>query len=74
MDAVRFQAEQKSIALGLFAKKDLPQVNVDIEKTVWVMINFLSNALRYSAEKSKIVLQILQKAASIEFSVRILEK
>ncbi|MGV8878636.1 MAG: ATP-binding protein [Sphingobacteriaceae bacterium] len=71
MDSVRFQAEQKSILLELISRNNLPQVNVDIEKTAWVLINFLSNALRYSAEKSKIIIQIIEVGSrDIEFSVR----
>jgi NtrC-family two-component system sensor histidine kinase KinB len=70
MDAVRFQAEQRVIDLELISRNNLPQVNVDTEKTAWVMVNFLSNALRYSAEKSRIVVQIIENGRHVEFSVR----
>jgi len=70
MDAVRFQAEQKEVELELIARNDLPQVNVDTEKTAWVLVNFLSNALRYSTQKSKVVIQIIETGNNIEFSVR----
>ncbi len=70
MDAVRLQAKQKSIELELISRNNLPSVNVDVEKTAWVLINFLSNALRYSAEKSKVIIQVIEKVEMIEFSVR----
>lgn len=70
VDAVKFQAEQKSIQLVLNCDQNLPHVNADIQKTAWVMVNFLSNALRYSSEKSKVVIDVLQKDNFIEFSVR----
>ncbi|CAM4060317.1 Signal transduction histidine kinase [Pedobacter westerhofensis] len=70
MDAVRFQAEQKSITLELISRNDLPKVNVDTEKTAWVMVNFLSNALRYSPAKSQVIIQVVQVGRNIEFSVR----
>ncbi|MEJ2880630.1 HAMP domain-containing sensor histidine kinase [Pedobacter sp. GR22-6] len=70
MDTVRFQAEQKTIELELISRNDLPKVNVDTEKTAWVLVNFLSNAMRYSAQKSKVVIQIMKTADGIEFSVR----
>ncbi|WP_131535968.1 ATP-binding protein [Pedobacter nototheniae] len=70
IDAVKFQAEQKSIQLELNCNNNLPKVNADIQKTAWVMVNFLSNALRYSAEKSKVVVHVLQKDKLIEFSVQ----
>ncbi|MES2652782.1 MAG: ATP-binding protein [Bacteroidota bacterium] len=70
VDAVKFQAEQKAIQLELKCESDLPEVNVDIQKTAWVLVNFLSNALRYSAEKSKVVIEVVRKDSFIEFSVR----
>ena len=70
MDAVRFQAEQKSITLELISRNDLPKVNVDTEKTAWVMVNFLSNALRYSPAKSQVIIQVVQVGRNIEFSVK----
>ncbi|MGY3054746.1 NtrC-family two-component system sensor histidine kinase KinB [Pedobacter sp. UYEF25] len=69
MDSVRFQAEQKLITLEFMSANNLPKVNVDVEKTAWVLINFMSNALRYSAQKSKIVIQVTKKQEMIEFSV-----
>jgi signal transduction histidine kinase len=70
IDTVRFQAEQKEIELELISRNDLPKVNLDTEKTAWVLVNFLSNALRYSPQKSRVVIQIVESGNNIEFSVR----
>ncbi|MBC7616645.1 MAG: HAMP domain-containing protein [Pedobacter sp.] len=70
VDAVKFQAEQKSIQLELKCEDNLPEVNVDIQKTAWVLVNFLSNALRYSSEKSKVVIEVVERNGFVEFSVR----
>jgi len=70
IDAVKFQAEQKSITLELNCDPNLPKVNADIQKTAWVLVNFLSNALRYSSEKSKVVIDIFQRDNFILFSVQ----
>ncbi|MBT2563149.1 PAS domain-containing protein [Pedobacter sp. ISL-68] len=70
VDAVKFQAEQKSIQLVLNCSQNLPDVNADIQKTAWVLVNFLSNALRYSSEKSRVIIDVFQKDKFIEFSVR----
>ncbi|RNL54300.1 ATP-binding protein [Pedobacter jejuensis] len=70
IDAVKFQADQKSIHLELNCDKNLPNVNADIQKTAWVLVNFLSNALRYSSEKSKVVIDVFQKDKFIQFSVQ----
>ncbi|RYD79920.1 MAG: PAS domain-containing protein [Sphingobacteriales bacterium] len=70
IDAVKFQAEQKSITLELNCDPNLPKVNADIQKTAWVLVNFLSNALRYSSEKSKVAIDIFQRDNFILFSVQ----
>jgi len=70
VDAVKFQAEQKSIRLEINCDKNLAQVNADIQKTAWVLVNFLSNALRYSSEKSKVVIDVFQQDKFIQFSVQ----
>jgi signal transduction histidine kinase len=70
IDAIRLQAEQKGIKLELIARNNLPMIHVDMEKTAWVLVNFLSNALRYSAEKASVVIQVIESGNHIEFSVR----
>lgn len=70
LDAVRFQAQQKDIELELNCDNNLPFVNADVQKTAWVMVNFLSNALRYSSSKSKIVIDVFEKDKFITFSVK----
>jgi len=70
LNAVRFQAEQRNIRLELITGDHLPAVNADVEKTAWVLINFLSNALRYSPDKSTVQISIVENHKAIEFSVR----
>ncbi|WP_026898783.1 HAMP domain-containing sensor histidine kinase [Daejeonella oryzae] len=70
INAVQFQAEQKSILLELDTDPKLPEVQADVEKTAWVLVNFLSNALRYSAEKSKVIIGVHRKNELVEFSVK----
>jgi signal transduction histidine kinase len=70
LNSVRFTAEQKMIDLLIDAQPNLPKVQVDVEKTAWVLVNFLSNALRYSAEKSKIIIGVSEKNNQVIFSVR----
>lgn len=70
VNSVSFQAEQKCIALDLEIETDLPTVQADVEKTAWVLVNFLSNALRYSSEKSKVIIGVHQKNKTVEFFVK----
>jgi NtrC-family two-component system sensor histidine kinase KinB len=70
IDSVKFQAEQKGVKIEVQQEADLPQIQADVEKTAWVLVNFLSNALRYSAEKSKIVVQVGVKGNQLDISVK----
>lgn len=70
INSIKFQADQKNIQLEYHRMTDSSKVQVDVEKTTWVMINFLSNALRYSPDKSKIVITIKPEKKMIEFSVK----
>jgi len=45
------------------------KVFVDVEKTTWVLINFLSNSLRYSAEKFRIVIEVKESRERVGFLV-----
>jgi signal transduction histidine kinase len=69
VDSLRFQAQQKDIQLDIQQPENLPNIQADPEKTAWVMVNLLSNAIRYAPEKSKIIIAIKQKDQIVEFSV-----
>jgi PAS domain S-box-containing protein len=67
-NALKVQAEQKQITIKTICPKDLPKVNCDLEKTAWVMVNFLSNAIRYSPENSEIIMEAKTVDNGILFS------
>jgi signal transduction histidine kinase/HAMP domain-containing protein len=70
ISSVSFQAGQKGVKLEVIKDSKLPSVNADVEKTAWVLVNFLSNALRYSPEKSSVVIRIANQKSEVEFSVK----
>jgi NtrC-family two-component system sensor histidine kinase KinB len=70
MEAIKVQADQKQIALVLSVDENLPDVKADTEKTAWVLINFLTNAIRYSMEESKIVIGVRKENAGVLFFVK----
>lgn len=69
VEAVKVQAEQKHILVEIDAESNVPNVRADSEKTSWVLINFLTNAIRYSSENSKIVVQLKRVENQIMFQV-----
>ncbi|WP_069659698.1 HAMP domain-containing sensor histidine kinase [Arcticibacter eurypsychrophilus] len=70
VNAVKFQTEQKRITLGIKVKDNLPKVHADLEKTAWVLVNFLSNAIRYSPENSTISIEVKSMSNFIQFTVQ----
>lgn len=70
LEAVHFQAEQKQIKLELNYDETPPVIDADVEKTAWVLVNLLSNAIRYSPENSKISIEIKTNPRTVLFSVQ----
>ena len=70
INTVQTISEQKGITLELDLKDNLPNVNADIEKSAWVLVNFLSNAIRYTPENGKIIISVEQKNDKVQFSVK----
>ncbi|TAN14383.1 MAG: HAMP domain-containing protein [Chitinophagaceae bacterium] len=68
--SIRKQAEQKHIKLEATYPDYLPEVLADKEKTAWVLINLISNAIRYSYEYSVIYLNLANEEGYINFSVK----
>ncbi|CAI2767048.1 sensor histidine kinase [Flavobacterium collinsii] len=68
-EAVKIQAEQKQIKLIVEANEHLQDVKADSEKTGWVLINYLSNAITYSSEKSTIIIRLKEENDQITFEV-----
>ena len=54
LDAVQIQAQQKNISIKTTIIPETPVIHADKEKTTWVLINFLTNAIKYSFESSAI--------------------
>lgn len=68
-EAVKTKAEQKQIEISIDAEANLPNVKADPEKTSWVLINFLTNAITYSSDNSKIIIKLKQNNKQVTFQV-----
>jgi PAS domain S-box-containing protein len=69
LQAVQFQAQQKNISLNKHFADSLPNVFADPEKTVWVLVNLLTNAIKYSPEGTQIDFSIAPEERLIAFRV-----
>lgn len=70
LNANKVQAEQKQVQINVSCPADLPKVLADSEKTAWVLVNLVSNAIRYSYEHSEVKIDVVAEADRITFSVK----
>jgi two-component system, NtrC family, sensor histidine kinase KinB len=68
--ALMIMLSEKNIQLETKIEEHLPSINIDIEKTVWVLVNLLNNAIRYSEQSGKIIISAGRKEDSVFFSVK----
>ena len=61
---------QKNIQVKTVIPNNLPKVYSDIEKTVWVLVNILNNAIRYSPKNSTIIISAGERDDKIFFAVK----
>lgn len=61
---------EKKIVIDLDIEDNLPSVKADIEKTVWVLVNILSNAIRFSHQEGKILISAKHIHQSVVLSVK----
>lgn len=57
VNSIKSATEQKQIQVRVHQTEDMPKVLADKEKTAWVLINLLSNAIRYADENSVIKIE-----------------
>jgi signal transduction histidine kinase len=70
VESVQNVAKEKNISIKRELKENLPDIKVDTDKTVWVLNNFLTNAIRYSSRDSNVVIEVNKKEDSMLFSVK----
>lgn len=70
LESVKMQAEQKHVNLDIRLIEPLPLIKADSEKTAWVLINLLTNAIRYSPENNEIIIEVKEDQSDVLFSVK----
>jgi signal transduction histidine kinase len=63
-------AKEKNVHCQKNYDDKLPPVHADAEKTSWVLNNFLTNAIKYSSEGSKILVNVNSVDGFVRFSVK----
>jgi PAS domain S-box-containing protein len=70
VQAITVQAQQKNIHIAMHMQDHLPMVHADAEKTSWVLINLLTNAIKYSPEGSSVEVNIYTEGNRLKFTVQ----
>lgn len=71
LGAVQNAAREKNIQIKQQISEDLPPFQADTEKAGWIINNFLTNAIRYSAQNDQIIIKANQTGdGQIEIGVQ----
>jgi signal transduction histidine kinase len=70
VESVQNVAKEKNISIKKELEENLAPIKADADKTVWVLNNFLTNAIRYSPNDSNIIVDVTKKNNSIQFGVK----
>ena len=69
-ESVKFQAIQRKVKVFVELDEDLPLVQADKDKTTWVLINFLTNAIRHSPENGEVKVRCTKENDFVSFKVK----
>jgi NtrC-family two-component system sensor histidine kinase KinB len=69
-ESVKFHAERKKVKIEIQEDDHLPFIRADRDKTTWVLVNLLTNAIRYSPENERVILSCTADDVDVKFSVR----
>jgi len=70
INTVASAAKEKHIEILTKPEPSLPEIEVDAEKTTWVLNNFLTNAIKYSPSENTIEVDVQSNNGSLVFSVK----
>lgn len=70
LEAVKITAEQKQMQISTTVPVHLPLIMADKEKTAWVLINLLTNAIRYSPAQSEVEVHVETANDTVSFLVK----
>lgn len=70
LENVKTFLTDKHIEVQQLIEPDLPPISLDVHKTTAVLVNFLTNALRYTAENEVIEIMVSRQNSMVEFAVK----
>ncbi|HCQ17328.1 MAG TPA: hypothetical protein DIU20_13755 [Cryomorphaceae bacterium] len=70
IDSVITLAEDRNVIIEKEVDSNLPNILVDEDKVTWVLVNFLTNSIKYSPVGSRVDIKVTYDQEFIEFSVK----
>jgi len=70
LKAVQVQAEQKRVIFRVHVNDNLPIIIADVDKASWVLINILTNAIKYSASESTVTISVVTIDNAVQFTIK----
>ncbi|GIV31905.1 MAG: PAS domain-containing sensor histidine kinase [Saprospiraceae bacterium] len=70
LDNVKAFVFEKKLDVNQYIEPDLPTLHVDIPKTTAVLVNLLTNAVRYSPPRSSIEISVVRHNGMVEFAIK----
>ena len=67
---VQPQLDDKHLCLNLHLPAELPLVSADVEKTTWVLVNLLANAIRFSPSGGQLAVRATAAGPVVQLSVQ----
>jgi NtrC-family two-component system sensor histidine kinase KinB len=68
-ETIKAQLDDKALNLRVQLAEPLPAAQADLEKTTWVLINLLSNAIRYSPHGANLTIKAKPWGEMVQLSV-----
>lgn len=69
LESVKTFVAEKNVQIIRQIEPGLPSLNIDVHKTTAVLVNFLTNAVRYTPKNEAIVIDVMRSNNSIQFTV-----
>ena len=67
---LKIQARDKEVELIIDLPLEVPLIEADFNKSVWVLTNLIGNALRYTEAGGSITIKVREHGSRLFFSVR----
>lgn len=69
IETVKNQANEKGVMIQVNMPADMQPIKADKEKAAWVLVNILSNAIRYSPEKETITVIVITQDNKVNIEI-----